>query len=30
MYWEIGKFASEKVSKNEWGKSVVKELTEFI
>ncbi len=30
MYWEIGKFVSEKVSKNEWGKSVVKELSEFI
>lgn len=30
MYWEIGKFVSDKVSKNEWGKSVVKELSEFI
>ena len=30
MYWEIGKFVSEKVSTNEWGKSVVKELSEFI
>lgn len=30
MYWEIGKFVSEKVSKNEWGKFVVKEMTEFI
>ena len=30
MYWEIGKFVSEKVSKNEWGKSVVKELSDFI
>ena len=30
MYWEIGKYVSEKVSKNEWGKSVVKELSDFI
>lgn len=30
MYWEIGKFVSEKVSKNKWGKSVVKELSDFI
>ncbi len=30
MYWEIGKFVSDKVSKNEWGKSIVKELSEFI
>ena len=30
MYWEIGKFVSEKVSKNEWGKSVVKELSDFM
>lgn len=30
MYWEIGKFVSDKVSKNEWGKSVVKELFDFI
>ena len=30
MYWGIGKFVSEKVSKNEWGKSVVKELSDFI
>ncbi len=30
MYWEIGKFVSEKVSKNEWGKSIVKELSDFI
>ncbi|MDO4477040.1 MAG: DUF1016 N-terminal domain-containing protein [Clostridia bacterium] len=30
MYWEIGKSVSEKVSKNEWGKSVVKELSDFI
>lgn len=28
--WEIGKFVSEKVSKNDWGKSVVKELSDFI
>lgn len=30
MYWGIGKFVSEKVSQNEWGKSVVKELSAFI
>lgn len=30
MYWEIGKFVSDKVSKNEWGKSIVKELSDFI
>ena len=30
MYWEIGKYVSEKVSKNERGKSVVKELSDFI
>lgn len=30
MYWGIGKFVSEKISKNEWGKSVVKELSDFI
>ena len=30
MYWEIGKFVSEKVGKNKWGKSVVKELSDFI
>ena len=30
MYGEIGKFVSEKVGKNKWGKSVVKELSDFI
>lgn len=30
MYWEIGKFVSNKVNKNEWGKSVVKQLSDFI
>ena len=28
--WEIGKYVNEKVSKNEWGKSVVNELSDFI
>jgi len=25
MYWEIGKYISEKVKSNDWGKSVVSE-----
>jgi hypothetical protein len=30
MYWEIGKYISEKVKSNSWGKSVVSEFSDFI
>jgi predicted nuclease of restriction endonuclease-like (RecB) superfamily len=30
MYWEIGKYVSEKVKSNAWGKSVVNEFSDFI
>jgi len=30
MYWEIGKYVSKCVSENDWGKSVVKEFSDFI
>lgn len=30
MYWEIGKFVSDKVNNSGWGKSIVKELAEFV
>jgi predicted nuclease of restriction endonuclease-like (RecB) superfamily len=30
MYWEIGKYVSRNVSENDWGKSVVKEFSDFI
>ena len=30
MYWEVGKFISEKVQSDGWGKSIVKEFSEFI
>jgi len=30
MYWEIGKYVSKRVSENDWGKSVVKEFSDFI
>jgi hypothetical protein len=30
MYWEIGRYISEKVKTDKWGKSVVKEFAEFV
>ena len=30
MYWEIGAYVSERVSANGWGKSTVKEFSEFL
>lgn len=30
LYWEIGKYVGEKINNSEWGKSVVKQLSEFI
>lgn len=30
LYWHIGEYASERVKTKEWGKSVVKELADFI
>jgi len=30
MYWRIGEFVSRKVSENNWGKSVVKEFSDYI
>ena len=30
LYWEIGKYVSKKIVNSEWGKSVVKELSEYI
>ena len=30
MYWSIGEFVSHRVSESEWGKSVVKEFSDFI
>lgn len=30
MYWEIGKYISEKVMTNGWGKSVVKDFADFV
>ena len=30
LYWQIGDFVSHQVSSKAWGKSVVKELSEFI
>ena len=30
MYWEIGRYVSEKVKTDKWGKSVVKEFAEFV
>ena len=30
MYWDIGKYVSQRVSAGGWGKSVVKEFSEFI
>ena len=30
MYWEIGQFISKKVSAENWGKSIVKEFSQFI
>ena len=30
LYWEIGKYISEKVEKEKWGKSVVEELSKYI
>ncbi len=30
LYWEIGKYISEKVNSENWGKSVVEELSSFI
>ena len=30
MYWEIGKYVSEKVKTNAWGKSIVNEFSSFV
>ena len=30
MYWDVGKYISEKVKESEWGKSTVKEFADFI
>ncbi len=30
LYWEIGKYVSNKIKTSEWGKSIVKELSDFI
>jgi hypothetical protein len=30
MYWEIGKYVSEKVKVNAWGKSIVNEFSNFV
>ncbi len=30
LYWDIGKYVSQKVEKENWGKSVVQELSEYI
>lgn len=30
LYWEVGKYISEKIKKAEWGESVVSELAEYI
>ncbi len=30
LYWEVGKYVSQKVDKENWGKSVVRELSEYI
>jgi predicted nuclease of restriction endonuclease-like (RecB) superfamily len=30
MYWEIGKYVSEKVKSNVWGKSIVNEFSDFV
>ena len=30
MYWEIGHFISKKATTNNWGKSIVKEFSQFI
>jgi predicted nuclease of restriction endonuclease-like (RecB) superfamily len=30
LYWDIGKFVSQKVEKESWGKSIVQELSEYI
>jgi predicted nuclease of restriction endonuclease-like (RecB) superfamily len=30
MYWEIGKYISDKVKKGGWGKTVVKDFSDFI
>lgn len=30
MYWDIGEYVSQRVSRGGWGKSVVKEFSDFI
>jgi len=30
MYWEVGKFISNKVKTNDWGKSIVQEFLDFV
>lgn len=30
LYWEIGRFVSEKTEKEGWGKGTVKELSDYI
>ncbi len=30
LYWDIGKYVSQKVEKENWGKSIVQELSEYI
>ncbi len=30
LYWEIGKYISQKIEDNSWGKSIVKSLSAFL
>lgn len=30
LYWDIGKYVAQKVEKENWGKSIVHELSEYI
>ena len=30
LYWEVGKYISKKVSKQEWGKGIVKNLSNYL
>jgi len=30
LYWDVGKYVSEKINSDNWGKSVVKEISEYV
>ena len=30
MYWQVGKFVSEKLKSNAWGKSIVQEFANYV